>query len=264
MNKILGVAFGVWMSMAAALSAAPKIGGNCTYQFGPGNATVTLSYDLIKNSSPENGTGTIQVQLWAMGEPYDGGSLRGHAVATYKLNPLEGGQQYSNLKRSLKASMPAKRGEYYMCLTVSEFREGGYVITDTRNMSRVITLAPAVAPKVTLTGGWSWTKDVEAGTITMQVKKITNNKTGKSGSLRLAVWATARPYTGGRITGFQLGSVDKKPLEKGYSYSDVSSSGKYKKPPAGTYHTTLFLLEYTGEEYVIVSYLGATGTSTFK
>ncbi|MGV3658563.1 MAG: hypothetical protein ACO1TE_00210 [Prosthecobacter sp.] len=264
MNKILGAVIGAWMIMAAGLNAAPKIGGGFSYQFTTGNASVTLSLGAITNSSAENATGTILVQLWAMDQQYDGGRMRGHSIASYKLEGLEGGRQYSNLKKTLKAVMPARRGDYHMCITVSEYREGGYVITDNRNMSKVVTLAPAAPAKVNLTGAWSWKRDSEAGTLTMKVGKITNNKAGKSGSLRLAVWATKQPYNGGRINGFQLGSVDKKALEKGYSYSDVVNTAKFKKPPAGTYHTALFLLEYNGEEYVIVSHLKSTSTSTFN
>ncbi len=264
MKQLLGWVMGACLLMAASLNAAPKIGGGFSYQFTTGNASVTLSLGAITNSSAENATGTILVQLWAMDEQYDGGRLRGHTVASYKLEGLDGGRQYSNFKQTLKATMPPRRGDYHMCITVSEYREGGYVITDNRNMSKVVTLAPAAPAKVNLTGGWSWKRDIEAGTLNMQVKKITNNKAGKSGSLRLAVWATKQPYNGGRINGFQLGSVDKKALEKGYSYSDVVNTARFKKPPAGTYHTALFLLEFNGEEYVIVSHLKATTTSTFN
>lgn len=263
MKQILGTIIGMWLSMAVTLTAAPKIGGGFSYQFTTGNASVTLSLGAITNSSAENATGTILVQLWAMAHQYDGGRMRGHAVASYKLEGLDGGRQYSNFKQTLKATMPPRRADYHMCITLSEYREGGYVITDNRNMSKVVTLTPPAPAKVNLTGGWSWKRDFEAGTMNIQVKKITNNKAAKSGSLRLAVWATKQPYAGGRINGFQLGSVDKQALEKGYSYSDVVNTARFKKPPAGTYHTALFLLEYNGEEYVIVSYLKATTTSTF-
>lgn len=264
MKKLFGWVMGIWMLLAASLGAAPKIGGGFSYQFTTGNAGVTLSLGAITNSSDENATGTILVQLWAMDQQYDGGRLRGHAVASYKLEGLEGGERYSNFKQTVKATMPPRRDDYYMCITVSEYREGGYVITDNRNMSKVVTLGPSVAAKVNLAGGWSWKRDIEAGTMTMKVGKITNNKAGRSGTLRLAVWATKQPYNGGRINGFQLGSVDKKALEKGYSYSDVVNVAKFKKPPAGTYHTGLFLLEHNGEEYVIVSHLKSASTSTFN
>lgn len=264
MKHTLGLALGIWVFMLGSLCAKPRIGGNVSYQFGPGNTTVTLSFDAITNSSAENATGTIMMQLWAMSAPYESGTLRGHVVASYKLEGLDAGLRYSNLKKTVKTSMPPRRGDYYMCLTVSEYRESGYVITDFRNMTRVITLAPAAPAKATLTGPWSWQSNIAAGTVTINVKKITNNKGAKTGSLRLAVWATRQPFTGGKIAGFQLGSVDKKPLEKGYSYSDVVNTAKLKTPPAGTYYTTLFLLEYNGEEYVMTSYLTASKAVTFK
>lgn len=262
MKHSLALVVGLWMLMMTGLEAAPKIGGGFSYQFGPGNSTVTISLGAITNSSDENATGTIQVQLWAMDAQYDGGRMRGHAVATYKLEGLDGGEQYTNFKKTLKTSLPARRGNYHMCLTVSEYREGGYVITDSRNLSKVVSLGPVRA--FSLLGPWSWKRNTEAGTFSMQVKKIGHTKSGRTGSLRLSVWATRRPYTGGDLNGYQLGSVDKKALEPGYAYTDVSNTAKFKKPPPGTYYTTLVLLEYNGEDYVVVAHLGAEKTSTFQ
>lgn len=248
--------------LTAGLQAAPKINGAFSYQFGPNNATVTISLGVITNSSEENATGTILVQLWAMDAQYDGGRMRGHAVASYKLEGLEGDEEYRNFKETLKTSLPSRRGNYRMCITVSEYRQGGYVITDSRNLSKVIALGPTKA--FTLQGPWRWKRDSEAGTITMQVAKIAHTRSGKTGSLRLSVWATRRPYTGGDLNGYQLGSVDKKALQPGYAYNDVSNSGRFKKPPPGTYHTSLVLMEYNGEKYVVVAHLGAEKTSTFQ
>lgn len=93
MKQLLGWVMGAWMLMAASLNAAPKIGGGFSYQFTTGNASVTLSLGAITNSSAENATSTILVQLWAMDQQYDGGRLTGHAVASYKLEGLDGGRQ---------------------------------------------------------------------------------------------------------------------------------------------------------------------------
>ncbi len=264
MRKLLGLVIGLWICGVATLHAVPKIDGGFTYEFGPGKTTVTISVDAIVNSNEERGTGSIMVQLWAMDAQYDGGRMRGHAVASQKLSPVGAGGQYSDYRQTLKAYMPARAGNYHMCLTISEYRGDGYVITDSRNFSRIIALAPAAPAKVTLSGSWSWTRNREEGTVDIQVDKITNRKSGRSGSLRLAVWATPRPYTGGRMgTGYQLGFIDKKALEKGYIYNDVYGTSRFKRPAPGTYHTCLLLLEFNGEEYVIVGHMNSSRTTTF-
>jgi hypothetical protein len=55
------------------------------------------------------------------------------------------------------------------------------------------------------------------------VKKISHTRSGGTGSLKLSVWATTKPgffnKTGGSY--YEMGSVIKKALQTGYSYSDV-------------------------------------------
>jgi hypothetical protein len=255
---------GLGLGLTTAAHAAPKLSGAVPYQFGTGNTTVTLGCDAITNSSAENATGTIQVQLWALSEKYVSGRISGKIIAGYKLDGLEGGRQYSNLKRTLKTAMPAQRGSYYLCLTVSEFREGGYVITDFRNYTNAVTLGPLKL--FTLLGPWSWQTNPEAGTISMKVKKISHTRTGKTGSLKLSVWATTKPGFTNKAGGtyYEMGSVVKKQLEPGYSYTDVENTAKYKRPPSGTYYLWLVLLESNGEEYVTMATLASEKPYTFK
>ncbi len=265
MGKITGLAVAVWMVTLLGTNAAPKIGGKYNYQFGKDHKTVTINFESIRNSSSENATGTILVQLWALGAPYGGGRINGHSLASFKLEGLEGGRQYSGIKKVLATSMPSRRGNYHMCFTVSEYRESGYVITSYTNMSNVVNLGPPAPPKpFALTGPWSWKRNTEAGTVHIRVKKIAYGRNGKSGTLRLSVWASPEPYAGGRMHGYEIGSVKKNALEKGQFYPDVNNTAKLKQIPAGTYHTTLCLSEYNGSEYVIVAYMGANGVSTFN
>src|SRR5260221_8407020 len=86
-----------------------------------------------------------------------------------------------------------------------------------------------------------------------QVDNICN--LGISGSLRLDLWATAAPYTGGTIVGYTFGSVPLNPLVGGYVYNNISQSVAYSRPPDGSYHVTLTLSEYHNGSYVILDYL---------
>lgn len=258
MLVVLGIA------LTTDAHAAPKLSGSVPYQFGAGNTTVTIGCDAIINSSSENATGTIQVQLWALKEKYVSGRISGHVIASFKLDGLEGGNQYKGLKKTLKTTMPAQRGSYFLCLTVTEYREGGYVITDFRNYTNAITLGPLKT--FTLLGPWSWQTNPEAGTISMKVKKISHARTGGTGSLKLSVWATTKPGFSNKAGGtyFELGSVVKKALSAGYAYTDVENTAKYKRPPSGTYYLWLVLLEFNGKEYVTMATLGSEKPYTFK
>ncbi len=230
MRQLLGLLVGLGLGLTTGLNAAPKLSGSVPYQFGTGNTTVTLGCDAIVNNSAENATGTIQVQLWALSEKYVSGRISGHLITGFKLEGLEGGRQYKGIKKTLKTTMPSKRGSYYLCLTVSEFREGGYVITDFRNYTNEITLGPLKT--FTLVGPWSWQTNSEAGTVSMKVKKISHTRSGRTGSLKLTLWATTKPgFTGGAGGKYyEMGSVEKKPLEAGLVYNDVDNTARLRAP----------------------------------
>lgn len=252
----------LWTALTALSNAAPKITGGTSYKFGANNATVTMNCDAIGNTSTENATGTIQVQLWALSAPFSGGKLSGVMLGTYKLEGLEGGKQYSAFSKTVKATLPKTRGSYHICLTVSEYRGQGYVIADWRNFPNPVTLAPARL--FTMEAPWSWQTNPEAGTVNMKVKKISHTRATNTGTLRLGIWATNKPYTGGSINGYQLGYVQKQPLKAGFVYTDVDNTAKLKKPPAGTYYVTLVLMEFSKEDYSIVAWLSSTKPSIFK
>lgn len=252
----------VSLVMSSGLMAAPKIQGSVNYQFGAGNTSLTMSCGRIQNDSSENATGTIEVRLWALSAPYKGGTISGHVLGNFKLDGLRGGMGYPSVKKNIKPTLPAKKGSYYICFTVSEYRKSGYVITDWRMFSNPATLGPLKL--FTLGGAWSWQSNYEGGTVDLNVGKISHNRTGTTGSLRLALWATKSAYKGGNINGYQVGYVDKKALAPGYSYTDVKNVAKLKRPPEGTYHMTLVLSEYRDGSYIIVDYRPSSKTAYFS
>lgn len=243
-------------------SAAVKIYGSSKFQFSKGNSQVTFGCGGINNPSAENATGTIQVRLWALDKPYAGGTISGKVIASYKYEGLSPKAYYSPVNNTVTTTMPSTRKAYHLCLTVMEYKANGYVVSDYRNFDGTTVLGPLKT--FTLTGPWSWQTHPEGGIIDMKVAKISHIRTGNTGTLKLAVWATKEPYNGGGITGWEMGSVTKAALKSGYSYSEVSNTAKYKRPPAGTYHIYLLLSEFQDGGYKIVTHLSSSKTATFQ
>lgn len=248
--------------LAIQAHAAPKFAGSAGYQFGANNATVTMKCDAVSNNDAENATGTIQVRLWALSQPYKGGTISGVVLGEYKLDGLEGGMRYTSFNKTVKTSLPRTKGTFYLCLSLSEYRDKGYVITDWRNFEKPVTLSP---PKLfVMEGPWTFQTNYEAGTVNMKVKKISHTRSTNTGTLRLELWACSQPYTGGTIYGVKMGSVQKQALKAGFVYTDVDNTAKLTRPKAGTYHLVLVLLEYSDDKYSIVSWLNPSSPTVFK
>jgi hypothetical protein len=247
--------------MAVNAAAAPKFYGSARYQFSNQGTMVTFGCGGVKNDSATGSTGTIMVRLWALAAPYASGTISGKVLGEYQLTALKPGSYYSPVSKTLKATLPSARKQYHLCLTVAEYRSNGYVITDHRNFSDRISLGPV--DLFNLVGPWKWAFSGETGNLDIHVAKITHTRSGSTGSLKLAVWATKSPYRGGGIEGFQLGAVTKAALKPGYSYSAVKNVAKFKMPPSGGYYISLVLSEFNGQEYRIVDHLSSSTTYTF-
>ncbi|MDA9575844.1 hypothetical protein N9R87_01760 [Flavobacteriaceae bacterium] len=102
----------------------------------------------------------------------------------------------------------------------------------------------------------SWGYEIDGKEITVYGDKIQNqNNGGRTGTLKIAVWATNYPYSGGYINGYNLFERTLEPLNGGYYYQDVSKSGWCTYPPSGMYSITILLMEYISYDYKIVDYI---------
>ena len=241
--------------------AGPKITGGTHYQFGAGNAAVTFGCEGISNPSKENATGTLKMELWALQAPHTGGGISGILLADYKLDGLNPGGSYGTVRKTVKAAAPARRQSYVLCLTLMEYQGGAYVISDYRNYANPVVLGPQAL--FSLAGPWHWQSSLEGGTVDIAVAKISHTRTASTGTLKLALWATSSPYTGGAIQGYKLGEVSKAALKPGYTYADVKNTAKYTAPPHGTYYVSLLLSEFDGAEYRIEAHLGSANPTAF-
>ena len=244
--------------VAGPVLAGAKFTGSTGYQIVRDSTQVSLTADYIENTSKENATGTLMMKLWATDAPYKSGTLSGHLVGSWKLKGLGPGQRYTAPKQIVTFNPPPARREYFMVLALVEYsnKTGGYVIADYRNMEHKALLGP-VNP-FDMQGPWRWQFSKEGGTIDIEVAKISHHHLGKTGSLKLSVWATKEPYKGGGIRGYELGSVVKDGLQPGYSYTNVKNVAKYTAPPAGDYYVYVVLSEFGNNKvYSIVDSLGS-------
>lgn len=233
--------------------AALKL-GTVRYEFGPNMATLTLGTNLIKNTSQEDATGSIKLQLWACTAPYTGGTIQGSLLgSTGTINGLGPGQYYENLSRSMPYVPPKAAGTYHLVFVLLEYRAGNYVIVNHVNMTNPKALAPL--PLFTMRGPSRWKSSYEGGTVEIDVGKISHRRTGNSGTLKLSVWATSAPYRGGALSGYEIGAVRKEALKPGFTYDNVKNVAKFVPPPNGTYYVSIVLSEWADGAYRVVAHL---------
>lgn len=248
--------------LASSASASPRFNGSTGYQFSSNMSTVTINTGMIDNIEAKNTTGTIMVKLYATTTPYKSGAITGYTLASFKLDALKPGQFYRDLRKVVTYTAPPAKGTYYITLGLLEYDGARYVLVDHRNMSKTVALAPLEL--LSISSPWSWQTSYANRTVTLSVGKVSHRRTGHTGSLKIALWATETPYRGGKISGYQICSLAKAPLEPGYSYSNIKTTVPFTPPPDGTYFITLVLTESDGQSYKIVDYLTSSDAQTFN
>jgi hypothetical protein len=253
-------------ALAAAISshAAPRINGAVKYEWLNNMASMALSVGMVDNSAGTRTSGTLQVKLIASNKPGDGSPVSGHVLASFKLEPLKAGQLYRDLRKVVTYNPPPVKGTYHLVMTLTEYTgtgPTGYVMVDYRNMSKTVALGPL--EKVSIAGPWRWQSNYAARTLLIEAGKISHRRAGRTGSLKISVWATATPFRGGQVRGYELGQATKKGLEPGYSYTNFKATVPFTAPPNGTYFITLMVSEYLEDGYHMMDYLTSQEAATF-
>ena len=266
--RLCSVFLFLWFLLCSSLTGNPFFDGSVRYQFSSNNSQVTLSYSKISNSQLEYRTGTIKVSLWACEEPYHGGRIWGTRVADFKLDGLGAGQFWHSGSKTINATLPEYPEYYYMVMTVEEYVSDGYVISDWIAFDEMAYLSrpapPAPKPLLQFSGPFSWQTYPSRGSLEIKSGKISHSRNGKTGTLRLSIWATRQPYKGGGINGWILGYARKEALREGMIYPSSNHVVDYQAPPPGNYYVTIALQEYDGRDYKIMDYHTFDGTFTFN
>jgi hypothetical protein len=283
-NPISGVLRRLFLAMMLALGPASAadidLSGTCGWTIT--GDSIDIVAGRVENNSTGGSSGSLRLQVWATPSRYSGGSISGYVIGTRNLQQLSGGYSYSNISGSVSFTAPPS-GTYYTTLTVEEYTGSGFVIRDYQTFSDTATFGGGGGGgddggngggggdggggsggdgSLGIEGSGSW--EISGSSIVIGAAKVANGRSGgSSGSLRLQIWATTSPYSGGGISGYVIGTLNLDPLPGGYSYNNLSRAVNYTAPPSGTYYTTLTLAEYDSGSYGIVDYLTFSGTSTF-
>ncbi|MEZ4526567.1 MAG: hypothetical protein R2941_11665 [Desulfobacterales bacterium] len=104
---------------------------------------------------------------------------------------------------------------------------------------------------------------ISDGTVTLWVEEVVNEDSDyDSGTLKLKLWASAVPYSGGTMNGHILAVCNLGTLDSGDSLEDIDASVSYDPPPYGLYYITLTLTEWNGASDIIMDYASFEDTQT--
>ncbi|MDF0667793.1 MAG: AAA family ATPase [Nitrospira sp.] len=188
--------------------------GNRAFSLGLNN--VNFRVERISNNRIGGASGTLMVKLWALQSPFEGGKLNGYIVGVRKLQPLNGGDSIRDLNVTVTAET-IPNGYYYPILTLEERDSdspNGWYIMDLHAFDK-----PAFFGKRLIAKGM---RLQSSSAVEVSLSEISNQTREATGLLRVSVWATSEPYSGGAITGFRLGSEELGTLAGGKSYRDLA------------------------------------------
>ena len=120
-------------SLAAGSQRELTLGGSSRYQI-QGNRVQIAIDEIANNRGFDNLSGTLAVELWALQQPYMGGSFSGVALASTQLGALMGQHYLANGTYDLNFNQPPA-GSWTLCLMLREWEAGAFVTRDHVNFA---------------------------------------------------------------------------------------------------------------------------------
>lgn len=238
---------------------------DCPCSFEYSNTSLFLEAKQINNHNNSGTSGTLKLKLWATPTPYSGGKLNGYLLGEVNLGQLSGSISYFAVDRTTNFTPPPD-GTYYITLALTEYNGSDYLVDYmTFDDTRTFTGAPSINGSSSgfLSLNCPCGYKIDGSTLNLSAFEVLNSRNGgTSGTLKLKLWATSTPYTGGTISGYLLGEVNLGQLEGGHLFKNIQQTTKLRKPPGGVYFITIVLTEYNGQDF-IVDYMPFTKTLTF-
>jgi hypothetical protein len=93
---------------------------------------------------PNNMSGTLSLELWALPEPYIAGDFGGHALGAITLGSIAGGTSWQNCAYDMEMVAPPA-DTYTLVLMLREWTGNSYVTRDHCNFSHRVTFPIAIA-----------------------------------------------------------------------------------------------------------------------
>lgn len=123
----------------------------------------------------------------------------------------------------------------------------------------LIAATTGYTQNLSLKDGWEYSffydEDLQEELVTLHGGIISNNLGRDTNNLKLKIWATNSPYSGGPITGWVLADYNVNPLpsNKIQTISQISSPVK-NGLESGIYYFSLVLLEYRTDNFYVVDH----------
>ena len=234
-------------------------------------AYLRISAERVENLRDAGTSGNLRLRIWATYEIDDGtNDLTGYVLGTYNLRPLPAGYAYTNLSRVVPYHRPPP-GLYYTTITVEENTVNGYFITDSENFPGIVNFGGygygavddlGANGDVGFVGDISWLAG--NGMVRIYTEQMLNQRSSRSGTLRIRLWATTTPYAGeATLQGFPMATRGVGRMSGGGSIPLFSRSALFRPPPAGEYYVTMTLEEFVPGGWNIVDYVTFHETSIF-
>ena len=126
----------------------PLLHGAVRCELKDGIAEIAIE-SIASPRSPDNLSGTLALEVWALDTPYAGGAWRGTPVASLVLGTLAGGSAWNACHYSVPAG--AARPGAALTVMLREWTPSGYLTRDYRNLPAAA--APVVHKPATRTAG---------------------------------------------------------------------------------------------------------------
>lgn len=121
----------------------PSMLGDVSCQLADGKAEISIG-SIVSPRSPENLSGTLALEVWALDAPYIGGAWQGQPVASLVLGQLSGGSAWTECRYEVPA-VAAGVGAT-LTLMLREWTPAGYLTRDYRNLPAIVELEPVKLP----------------------------------------------------------------------------------------------------------------------
>jgi hypothetical protein len=130
----------------ADVSVMPQIAlsGSCGYTVNDDRVVVTVN-EITNRRHVGDVSGTLSVELWALKQPYAGGSFNGVALAGTSIGEVSGQHYLADCRYDLIFAEPPT-GTWFLSLMLREWTEMGYVTRDYVNFA--LPYVVAAKPRV--------------------------------------------------------------------------------------------------------------------